>query len=218
MAKRIEVCVIGLGKFGSSLAEALREMDHAVLGIDSDMDHVRQQQAVLSQVYQADATDRRALEQLAIADLDHVVVSMGDNLGHSVLVAMNLLEMGVKSIWMKATSEEHARVLKRLGVHHVLFPEQHMARQLAHQLAVPGLLEYLPLGAGIIVREITVEKWDGMTLRDLSLPKRHEVQIVAVRREGRQGYNFVPKADDVLHKGDVLVLLGKAEDMDKLEK
>lgn len=218
MAKKIEVCVIGLGKFGGALAEALRELDHAVLGIDSDMDRVRQAQAVLSQVYQADATERAALEQLAIKDLDHVVVSTGGNLGNSVLVAMNLLEMDVKSIWMKATSEEHARVLKRLGVHHVIFPEQHMARQLAHQLAVPGLLEYLPLGAGIIVREMEVKKWAGQTLRELSLPAKHEVQVVAVRRKAGQGYNFVPKAEDVLNEGDVLVLLGKSEDMDKLDR
>lgn len=216
MAKKIEVGVIGLGKFGTALAEALKELDHQVVGIDLEMDRVRQSQAVMTQVYQADATDRAALEQLAITDLDHVVVSIGDAMGPSVLVAMNLLEMEVPSIWVKAISEEHSRVLRRLGVHNIMFPEQHMARQLAHQLAVPGLLEYLPMGHGIVVREMEVSEWTGKTLKELALPSEYQVQVVAIRRQGQQGYDFVPKASDRLGEGDVLVLLGKAENMEEL--
>ncbi len=217
MTKKIEVGVIGLGKFGGALAEALGELEHHVVGIDADMDRVRHAQNLLTHVYQAEATDKGALEELGVTELDYVVVSVGSFMGPSILVAMNLLELGVENIWVKAMSEEHVRVLKRLGVPNVIFPEQHVARQLAHQLAVPGLLEYLPLGSGIALRETEVDKWAGTSLRELSLPSSMGAQIVAVKKAETAGYDFVPKADNVLSEGDVLVLLGPADKISEIE-
>jgi len=218
MAKKLEVGVIGLGKFGFALAEALTELGHSVVGVDGDERAVRHAQAVLAQVYQADARDREALDQLGFHELDQVIVSIGKSMEASILVALNLKEMEVPQVWVKAVSEEHQKVLDRLGVDMVVFPEQYVARQLAHRIAVPGLLDYLPLGEGLLVREVPVDKWAGKTLRDLNLPATFSVQVVAVRRNDAERYSFVPKADVPLEEGDVLVLLGKSDDVMEASK
>lgn len=213
MARKIEVGVVGLGKFGFALAESVKELGHVAVGVDAEEAMVRRAQAVLDQVFQADGTDKAALEQLGFQNLDYVVVSIGKSMEASILVALNLQELGVKNIWVKAISPEHEKVLKRLGVHFVVFPEQFVARQLAHRMAVPGILDYLPLGEGVLVQEIKVDHWGGKTLRDLNLPATHRVQVVAVKREGESRFSFVPKPDQVLGKGDTLVLLGHADDV-----
>ncbi|SKA84477.1 trk system potassium uptake protein TrkA [Paucidesulfovibrio gracilis DSM 16080] len=216
MGKRIEVGIIGLGKFGYSLGEALAELGHDVVGVDISEAHVRHAQEVLTQVFQADGTDPKALEQLGFKDLDYVVVSIGRSMEASILVALNLQELGVNNIWVKAVSPEHEKVLKRLGVDFVVFPEQFVARQLAHRLAVPGLLDYLALGKGVLVREVEVEHWGGRTLRDLRLPTDYRVQVVAWKHKEDRQFSFVPGPDMTLHDGDVLVVLGNAEDVIKV--
>ncbi|MBU1249046.1 MAG: TrkA family potassium uptake protein [Proteobacteria bacterium] len=217
MAKRIEVGVIGLGKFGFALAETLKEIGHDVIGIDGNMEKVRRAKTLLNQVYQADGTDRIALEQIGLKDIENVVVSIGNSMGNSILVAMNLLELGVPNLWVKAISEEHERVLKRLGVDNVIFPEQFMARQLAHRLAFPGLLDYLPLGSGVMLSEAEVDRWDGKTIRELALPSMHSIQIVALKKAGSPSFSFVPQATEKLSKGDILVLLGDTKNLSDLE-
>ncbi len=218
MTKKIDVGVIGLGKFGLSLATSLRELGHNVLGVDADEVKVRRAQEFLPQVYQADGTDKTALEQLGFSELDYVMVSIGNSMEGSILVSLNLQDIKAKKIWVKAISPEHEKVLNRLGVHFVVFPEKYVARQLAHRMAVPGILDYLPLGEGILVQEVAVGNWTGKTLRQLNLPPRFDVQVVAIKRSGRDKYQFVPRADASLNEGDTLVLLGNAENVMKASK
>lgn len=213
MAKKLEIGVIGLGKFGFALAERLVELGHSVVGVDDEERSVHRAQTILAQVYQADARDKEALEQLGFQDLDHVMVSVGRSMEASILVAMNLQELKVPKVWVKAMSEEHQKVLDRLGVDLTVFPEQFVARQLAYRIAVPGLLDYLPVGEGVMVREITVDKWAGKSLRDLSLPTAHNIQVVAVKPVDSEEFSFVPRADRALLQGDVLVIIGKTEDV-----
>ncbi|MDD4951741.1 MAG: TrkA family potassium uptake protein [Desulfovibrionaceae bacterium] len=214
----MEVGVVGLGKFGLTLAESLVELGVTVLGVDGDGERVRQAQGVLAQVFQADGTNKRALEQLGFQDLDCVVVSTGRSMEASLLVVLNLQELGVKKIWVKAVSVEHEKVLLRLGVSFAVIPEQYVARQIAHRLSVPGLLEYLGLGEGVLVKEVTVDKWHGNSLRELKLTSAYRVQVVAVKKLGAKAFDFVPAADDVLEKGDVLVVIGQADDVLKIVK
>lgn len=217
MSNKLEVAVIGLGKFGMALARTLTEMGHDVVGVDHLPDHVRRAQGELAQVYEADGTSREALEQLGFKDFERVVVSTGESMEASILVCMNLQELGVSQIWVKAISLDHEKVLRRLGVHLVVFPEQHVARQLAHRVAIPGLLDYLDLGDDVLTREIVVEDWAGKTLVDLRLPAEYGVQVVAVRHVGDDCFSFVPRADAPLQKGDVLVIIGHAKDVMRLK-
>ena len=215
--KKIDVGIIGLGKFGFALAETLVELGHDVLGIDGNMDMVRRAQGTIAHAYQASGTDIKALEELHFRDLDYVVVSTGNTMAESILTAMNLLDLKIPNIWVKAVSDEHERVLTRLGVHRVMFPEQDVARQMAYKMAVPGLLDYLPLGEGVLVREAVVDTWDGSSLMELALPVSHQVQVVAVKKHGSAQFSFVPKASEPLEKGDVLVLVGELDSVSSLK-
>jgi trk system potassium uptake protein TrkA len=216
MAKKMEIGVIGLGKFGFSLASALADLGHDVVGVDKNGEHVRRAQDSLSQIYQLDATDEKALEQIGFKDLNMVVVSTGNSMEASILVVLNLQSLGVEKIWVKAVSAEHERVLYKLGVPFVVFPEEYVALQLAHRLAVPGIHDYLGLGKDVVTREILVRQWAGKTLRDLNLTNTYSLQVIAYRLAGEHSFSFVPQADRKLEDGDVLVLLGKTENIMKI--
>lgn len=210
MAKS-EVGIIGLGKFGFCLAETLIELEQNVVGVDRSEVRVKNAQGVLSQVYHADATDSAALKQLGFHEFSFVVVSIGASMEASILITMNLKELGAEKVWVKAVSQEHEKILYRLGADLVVFPERYVAKQLAHRLAVPGMLNYLSLGEGVVLQELVVDAWGGKTLRQLDLPNKHKVQIVAVRRPGEREFSFVPQADTELHKGDVVVVVGSED-------
>lgn len=217
MYKNKEVGVIGLGKFGLSLATALTDLGIKVVGVDVNPEYVRRAQDTLAQTFEADATDEKALTQIGFQDLERVIVSTGDSMEASILVVLNLLSIGVKNIWVKAISEAHERVLYKLGVPFVVFPEAFVAFQLAHRLAAPGLHEYFGLGKDVATREIIVDKWAGKTLRDLKLTSTYQVQVIAFRQSGESEFRFVPEADRKLVEGDVLVLLGKTENIIRVE-
>jgi len=218
MSENKEVGVIGLGKFGFAFAKALTELGCDVVGVDRRTDNVRRAQDKLAQVYELDATDEKALAQVGFQDLEKVIVSTGNSMEASILVVLNLQAMGVKNIWVKAISEEHERVLYKLGVPFVVFPEAFVAFQLAHRLVAPGIQEYFGLGKDVVTREIVVDEWTGKALRDLDLTNTFKVQVIAFRHSGESEFQFVPQADRTLEQGDVLVLLGKAEDMMQIEE
>jgi trk system potassium uptake protein TrkA len=217
MQKNKEVGVIGLGKFGFSLAKALTDLGIKVVGVDVNPEYVRRAQDTLAQTFEADATDQKALSQIGFQDLDRVIVSTGSSMEASILVVLNLQAVGVKNIWVKAISEAHERVLYKLGVPFVVFPEAFVAFQLAHRLAAPGLHEYFGLGKDVATREIVVDQWTGKTLRELSLTNTYQVQVIAFRQNGESEFHFVPQADRQLEQGDVLVILGKTENIIRVE-
>jgi trk system potassium uptake protein TrkA len=114
-------------------------------------------------------------------------------------------------------SRDHEKVLRKVGADEVIFPERYAAEQLAAKLAVPGLIDYLPLGTNVILKELTVDRWSGKTLRELNLTNAFGIQVVAVRGAEEQQFVFVPKADLPLQKGDVLAVIGRGENLMGLE-
>lgn len=216
----LEIGVIGLGKFGLQLSRTLVELGHSVVGVDTIETRIRQAQDILSQVYIGNATDIAVLQQLRFQDLDCVIVSVGDSMETSLLVTLNLQEVGVRKIWVKAVSLEHKKVLTRLGVDHVILPEHDVATLLAHRLVNPGMLDLLPIGGGsgqILLQELTVDQWAGKTLLDLRLANEHGVMVVAIKPANFREYRFVPTAHEVLQQGDKLVVIGRSEDVMRLE-
>lgn len=218
MAKINEVGVIGLGKFGFALASALADLGHTVIGVDNSPQRVRRAQDVLAQVYEADATNEKALEQIGFKELDKVIVSTGSSMEASILVVFNLQALGLDQIWVKATSEEHERVLYKLGVPFVVFPEAFVAIQLAHRLVQPDFHHYFGMGNNVVTREVVIENWAGRTLRDLALTTKYKVQVMAIRPRGEAKFSFVPQADSPLNAGDVMVLIGDSKDVMQIEK
>ena len=213
----MEIGIIGLGKFGFFLGSALIRMGHRVVGIDSDAAKVQAAQETLTQVYQANATDSTALTQLGIADLSHVVVSVGQSMEASILIALHLKELEATQVWVKAVSTDHEKILNRIGIDQVIFPERVAAEDLARKLVDPGFLDSLSLGAGIVLRELEVNMWAGKNLIALDLTNKLGIQVVAVRQLGQSDLVFIPNPRRELQKGERLVVIGKDEDIIKAE-
>lgn len=207
--------VLGLGRFGSSVARTLSQMGFEVLGIDIDAERVQDISDEVTHAVQADCTDEEALISLGIRNFDVGVVAIGD-LEASVLATVILLEQGVKLVVAKAVSELHGRVLQKVGAHHVVYPERDMGERVAHYLVSGNVLDYFPLAPGYSLLEVkTAPEFVGRTLRDLDFRARFGVIIVAVRR-GEELYP-APGPEFRIESGDILVALGPDEDLERLQ-
>lgn len=208
MAEKLQVGVIGLGKFGYKFGKTLIGLGHAVLGIDSDSENVMRAQQVFTQVFQAEAMNKKALEQLGIADLNHVLVSVGDSIAASTMISMYLKEMGIPRVLVKAINSDHEKLLLKVGVDEVIIPEHLAAKQFANRVANPGFIEHLPFDTNMVIKELLVKEWAGKKLREIDLTNRFNAQVIAIRKTGEERFRFIPKADDKLDAGDALVVLG----------
>jgi trk system potassium uptake protein TrkA len=189
----------------------------AVVGVDSDPEKVRIASEILTQAYQAEAVDKTVIEQLGFPELPEVIVSTGRSMEASILITLFLKELGCKSVTVKAMSRDHEKVLKKVGADAVIFPERYAAEQLAAKLAVPGLIDYLPLGHNVLLKELVVARWAGKTLRELDLTNTFSIQVVAIKAVGEKQFVFVPKASQPMQKGDVLAVIGPGEKLVDLE-
>ena len=171
----------------------------------------------LDSVYRADATNISVLRSLHIQDLDWVVISVGQSVEQSLNVTLNVQELGGPRILVKASNEEHRKILQRLRVDRALVPETDAAVMAAHQLTYPGMLDLIPKYGGIAIQELRVDHWDGKTLVDLNLMQRFNVMVMGIRPVGERSFIFVPPARTVLHRGDTLVVAGRADSMGDLQ-
>ena len=215
--KKLEIGIIGLGKFGLRMATTLVSLGHTVVGIDMSETRVQLAEETLNSVYRADATNISVLRSLHIQDLDWVVISVGQSVEQSLNVTLNVQELGGPKILVKASNEEHRKILQRLGVDRALVPETDAAVMAAHQLTYPGMLDLIPKYGGIAIQELRVDHWDGKTLVDLNLMQRFNVMVMGIRPVGERSFIFVPPARTVLHRGDTLVVAGRADSMGDLQ-
>ncbi len=213
---KLQIGIIGLGKFGLKFGQTLVTLGHEVLGVESDPDKVKNAQHVLTQVVQTDAMSREALEQIRIQDLEHVLVSVGDSIAASVMITMYLKELGVPKVWAKAINKDHEKLLYKIGADEVVIPEFMAAKQIASRIAMPGFIEYLSFDRSMAVKEFTVKRWAGKSLIELNLPNTFGIQIIAVRRNGSKRYEYIPKADELFQEGDNFVAIGKIAQMTKV--
>ncbi|MGH9153177.1 MAG: potassium channel family protein [Acidimicrobiales bacterium] len=201
------VVVIGLGRFGTALAETLAGLGHDVLGVDESPSRVAALRDTLSHVVEADSTDPVALAQMGVADFDRAVVAIGGEVEASILTTAALVDLGIKDIWAKAMTAAHARILDRVGAHHVVFPEAQMGERIAH-LVAGRMLDYLPIDAGFaLVETVAPPSLLGRSLGELGIRSRHRVTVVCVKPAGGQFTYATP--DTVLHEGDVVVVAGE---------
>ena len=203
-----EVGIIGLGKFGLQLGTTLASLGHKAIGLDANPARVHLAQDVLTQAYEADASDKAALSQLKFHTLDTVVVSVGEVLDASILIVLNLQELGAKNIIVKSASPSHKKVMQRIGVSRIIQPEIDVATHLAYSLDNPGMLDMLPIGRGVVLQEVTVVKWAGKTLKELNLRDVSGVLVAAVMEAGKSDYLFVPDPGRPFSPGDKLLMIG----------
>ena len=215
--KKLEIGVIGLGKFGLRMATTLVSLGHTVVGIDMSDTQVQRAEDALNSVYKADATNIAVLRSLHVQDLDWVVISVGQSVEQSLSITLNVQELGGPKIWVKASNEEHRKILQRLRVNRALVPEMEAAVMAAHQLTYPGMLDLIPKYGGIAIQELKVDEWHGKTLIDLNLMQRFNIMVLGIRPAGEHSFNFVPPAMTVLQKCDTIVLAGRANSMGDLK-
>ncbi len=212
--------VIGLGRFGSAMATTLTELGHEVIGIDSDEEKVARLSDVISVALQVDAIDEKALRAAGIQDVDVAIVSIGENVESSLLAVMLVRELGIRQIVAKATTPLHGRILEKLGVTRVIFPERDMAVRVAHSLVVPNVLDYIELSRDFSIIELPAPPdFVGHSIRELAIRTRYGLTLIAIRRKsGQQEATTVgPSADDRIEAGDVLALLGPNEQLSRLD-
>jgi trk system potassium uptake protein TrkA len=222
MARRA-FAVIGLGRFGSHTATTLAQLGQDVIGIDKNEDNVRRLGEVLQHVVELDATDERALRAAGLKDVDVAIISIGENVEASILIVTTVKELGIDTIIAKATTPLHGRILEKLGVTRVIFPEREMGIRLAHSLVVPNVLDYIELSRDTSIIEIPAPAaFVGKTLRELQLRPRYGLTLIAIKRQSQTGdgqiTDIAPTADDQIRAGDVLSLLGNNERLAQLEK
>ncbi len=212
---RQEFAVIGLGRFGTSLATALLTMGHTVLAIDRDRELVQDLVDDLPQVVALDATDDQALRSIGIQSFDTVIVAIGADFENSILTTVLLKELGVRHVVCKALTERQKRILLHVGADQVVLPEHEAGLRLARRLSIPDLIDRLELEPGMSLTQMHVpDALVGRSLRDLNLTGRFQVLVLGIKGDRLR---VAPGPDEVLAAGDVLLLLGTDEMIAKLE-
>jgi trk system potassium uptake protein TrkA len=221
--KRKQFGVIGLGRFGSAMAITLTELGHDVIGVDSDESRVQQLADVIAHALQIDATDEKALRAAGVQDVDVAVVSIGENIESSLLVVMQLYELGIEAIVAKAVTPLHGRILQKLGVSRVISPERETAIRIAHSLVMPNVIDYIELSRDFSIVEIPApDAFVGRTLKQLELRPRLGLTLIAIKRQSDESgavvTNIAPAADETIRRGDILALLGSNERLNQLDQ
>jgi len=222
MARR-SFAVIGLGRFGSAMSKTLVDLGQDVIGIDHDEERVHRMADVIRHAIELDATDDKALRAAGVQDVDVAVVSIGENIEASLLVVMQLIELGVDQVVAKAVTPLHGKILQKLGVTRVIYPEAEMAVRVAHSIVVPNVLDYIELSRDFSIVEIpTPADWAGKSLKELALRPRYGLTLIAIKRKTGTGdgeiTNVAPAADDIIQAGDTVSLLGDNDRLAQLDQ
>lgn len=205
-----QFAVIGLGRFGSTASRELIKMGHGVLGIDVNPKVVDWYADELSQAVIADVTDHAALSELGLDNYDAVLVTIGSDFQASLLCVVHLKSLGIRHIWVKATSSAEHLILTKLGVSRIIHPEEEMGVRVAQTLSYPMVNDYISLGNGEFIVEINVsERLDDVAIKDLIKRQKQHVHVLVVKR--KKELFVYPEGDFALNPNDVLVLLGQLD-------
>lgn len=208
-AKAETILVIGLGRFGSSVATSLIRMGHEVLGVDENAATVQDAAGVLTHVVQADCANPESLRQIGIGDFKTAVIAIGGDLEASILTALAVIEAGVPTIWAKANNERHGKILKSIGVKNVVYPEARMGQMVAHILT-GKMMDFVDLDNDFaMVKTRTPVDLVGKTLEQAKVRQQYGVTIVGIKRSG-EVFTYA-QANTVVQKDDLLIVLGETQ-------
>lgn len=208
--------VLGLGRFGSSLAITLCQKGAEVLAVDRNMERVEEHRSLLTEVIQADTMDKSVLEEIGVENFDVAIVTIGSDIRTSGTVTMLLKEMGVKYVIAKADDEFHGRMLTKLGADKVIFPERDMGQRMAHNLLSEKILDFIELSPDYSLMEIRPQaSWLNKPLRELNLRSRHQINIVAIRTG--DNVNAMPDMNTCIGESDVLLVVAATRSLSELD-
>lgn len=211
------VIVIGLGIFGFNIAKDLFESGFEVIAVDKNKDAVQRIRDYATKAILADGTDREIMDLIGIQEDDLVIISFGEDLAASTLITLHLRQLNVKSIIVKAPSEDHKLILERVGATEVIIPEKDVAAKLAKSLRSPNVLDFLPLSDDYMIFEMAPPAgFLGKSIGELQLRSRYHIEVIAVRDVLTDRITMVPPAGYVLKDGEALVVVGKDRDIEKM--
>lgn len=208
--------IIGLGNFGASVTETLHSIGHDVAALDRDPERVDAMTRIATKSAVGDGTDTGTLRRIGAEDADAAVISTGADITASAMTALVLRDLGVREIYVKVISADHARLIDKIGVTETIFPERESGVRLGKRISSRLLLNYVPLGSGFSLQEMAVpERWVGQSLRELQLPKRQSISVVAVHDMLSDRMQPVPDPDAPLKESDTLIVAGTDENLAK---
>lgn len=212
-SKGDSVVVIGLGRFGSAVAQSLTRLGHDVMGIDRNAELVQTWADQLTHTVQADSTNANVMRQLGVADFTHAIVGIGNDLASSLMTVMVLTELDIKDIWAKALTPEHGQIAQRIGAHHVVHPEAEMGERIAH-LITGKMVDYVEFGGGFAIARIYAPApMHNRSLADSGVLKNFSVTVVAVKRAQEEFQHPAPST--VVLQGDLLIVSGPASKVEE---
>ena len=211
------VIVIGLGIFGFNIAKDLFENGLEVIAIDKNKELIQKIRDHSTKAVLADGTDKEVMESIGIHEDDVVIISFGEDLAAATLITLHLKEMKVKNIIVKAPNEDHKHVLEKVGATEVIIPEKEMADKVAKSLISPNVLDYIPLSGEYTICEMAPPpKFYGKTIGDLHLRTQYHIDVIAVKEVLSDQIKMVPRADFVIKDSDILIVIGKERDINKV--
>ncbi len=208
---------VGLGNFGFYVTRTLFEEGHDVIAIDKNEERIQKIRPYCSQAIQGDATQKEMMKAIGLEEMDAVVVSMGGNANAATLITLYLKELEVKRIVVKATNEDHGKILKKVGATDIIYPEKDMAVKVARGLSAPDVLDYISMSGDYIIAEIApIEAFVGKSLSELELRSKYNINVIGIKELVPENFVFVPPANFVIKHSDVLLVIGKREDINKV--
>lgn len=206
--------VVGLGKFGMSVAMTLAQEGAQVLAIDRDEAKINAVKDYVTTAYQTDSTDKDALKEAGITNCDVVVVGIGDDVDASILATLNLKELGTRYIVAKAANRQHGKVLEKIGADKVVYPEADTGKRIAWQLMESDVLEFIEISPQYSVKDVDVPRqFIKKTIKDLHVGTQFNVLVLAISRGNER--NVVPSTDTIFEKKDHITIVGKSTDVKK---
>ncbi len=207
------VLIVGLGRFGSALADVLERVGHDVLAVDDNAERVQEWSGRLTHVVEADATSEAAMRQLGAHEFQIAVVAIGTEIEASLLSASVLIDLGVREVWAKAITPAHGKILERIGVNHVVFPERDAGSRVAH-LITGALIDFIEFDDGFAIVKMCAprEAW-GRTLGESKLRSKYDVTIVGVKRRG-EDFTYA-QVDTLVQEGDLVIVSGQTDRVER---
>lgn len=209
--------VIGLGRFGGTLVKELTQLGAEVLAVDIDENTVNHYTEIATQAVIVEELEEHTLKKLGIRNFDHAIVSFGEDIKSNILTSLLLKEMGVPQVWAKAHDDYHAKVLEKIGIDQVIHPERDMAIRIAHQLVSKKIIDYIELSQEYSIAEVVASrKLHNKNLIELDIRKRFGCNIVAIQRG--EEIMVSPSPDKIILEGDILVVIGRNEDISRFDE
>ena len=208
--------IIGAGRFGASVAATLCDLGHEVMVVDKDAARVQQISDFVTKAVQADAAGEKSLGLLGIKDFDVTIVAIGDDIQASIMASILLIEAGARYVVANVHNDLHGKILSKIGVNQIVFPERDVGQKLAHSLSTFNIVDPLEFSSSSnMVEVVAPAEMVGRTLQELGLRARFGINVIALRkRDGKT--NISPGAGDRINKGDRIVAVGDNKALQKL--